>query len=116
MNTIAIKSIFSAAALTLAAGISMNATAEQEVGETLVQGESVHSQAVSFSRAELATEEGRSAVEHRVREAAEDVCGPMDYHRAGGLAGVVESKECYNNAVAQAMSQIDATQVASVSH
>lgn len=113
MKAIAIKSILSAAALAVTAGISINASADQ-VNETLVEASAVPSKTVLFDPSELATVEGRAAVEHRIREAAEDVCGPMDYHRAGGLAGVADSKACYNQAVAQAMSQIDAGQVASI--
>ena len=113
MKAIAIKSILSAAALAVTAGISINASADQ-VNETLVEASSVPTKVVSFSPSELATVEGRAAVEHRIREAAEDVCGPMDYHRAGGLSGVADSKACYNQAVDQAMSRIDAGQVASI--
>lgn len=111
MKSIAIKSILSAAVLAVTAGISSGAAA---MDETLVEASQVPSKTVSFSPSELATVEGRAAVEHRVREAAEDVCGPMDYHRAGGLSGVADSKQCYKQAVAAAMSQIDAGQVASI--
>ncbi|AQA17331.1 hypothetical protein BST95_02900 [Halioglobus japonicus] len=113
MNRIVTKNILSAAAIAVTAGLSFNVAAEN-IDETLVEASQVPSKSVSFTRAELATEEGRLAVENRIREAAEDVCGPMDYHRAGGLAGVADSRECLDNAVDAAMSQIGADQVAAI--
>ena len=114
MNRIVTKSILSAAAvIAVTAGLSFNAAAES-MDETLVEASAVPTKTVTFTRSELATEEGRAAVEARIRDAAEDVCGPMDYHRAGGLAGVADSRECLDGAVAAAMSQIGAGQVAAI--
>ncbi len=113
MKAIAIKSVLAAAALAVTTGISVNAVAGQ-MDETLVEASSVPTETVTFSRSELATTEGRTSVEARIRNAARKVCGPTDYLRAGSLARAADGKECYNRAVAQAMSQVNADQVASI--
>ena len=110
MNNIAIKSILAAAVLTVT-GISANA-AETAIEEVSVMSSVDPAEVVTFKRSELASTEGREAVEARIRDAAKEVCGPTDYHRAGGLHGVKKSKECYHRAVSKAMRQIGADQVA----
>lgn len=110
MNRLIIKSTLSAAALAVSLGTIMTAKAEQ-VNETFVQAPAVEARSVYFSQAEMATEDGRSAVEQRIRKAAEAVCGPIDYE-AGSLSRYADRKECYHQAVAQAMSQVSADQVA----
>ena len=112
MNTLVIKSTLAAAALAVSLGTITAAKAGQ-VDETFVQGAAASTQTVSFSRAELATEDGRTAVERRIHNAAEDVCGPLSYRDAGSLQLKMQRKACYKQAVAQAMSQIDADQIAS---
>ena len=113
MKAIAFKSILSATALAVTAGISINAAAHQ-MDETLVEASGAPTKTVTFDQSELATLEGRAAIEARVRDAAKDVCGPMDYRRSGGLSELKDRKECYDRAVAQAMSQINADQVAAI--
>lgn len=113
MNKTTIKSILSVAALTLTAGISMNASAGS-VSETIVHGQVLPTETVTFKQSELATAEGREAVEKRVRNAAENVCGPTDYRIAGSLSRSAKNKECQSQAVAQAMTQITNDSVASI--
>ncbi len=113
MKNTAIKTILSVAALTLTAGMSVHSSAET-LDETLVQGKAVPAETVTFKQSELATVDGRAAVEKRVREAAENVCGPSDYRIAGSLSRVVKNKECQNAAVAQAMAEINSESVAAI--
>lgn len=115
MNKFAIKGTLSAAAVALSLGMVMNAKAEQ-VGETLVQGTAMPSETISFSRAELSTEASRAALEYRIREAAEQVCGSVSYRQAGNLGEYTKRKDCYDQAVSQAMSQIGADQIASTAN
>lgn len=119
MKNLAIKSTLSAAAVALSLGMVMSAKADQ-VTETLVRGAAVPTKTITFNRAELSTETGRAALEHRVRRAAEQVCGHMSYRESGGLARYTERKECYDQAVSQAMSQVmsqvGADHIASVSN
>lgn len=113
MKAFAIKSILSAAALAVTAGLSTGAAASQ-LDETVVEGIAVPTASVSFSRAELATTEGRATVERKVRNAAEAVCGSRDLRIAGSLAAAARNETCYEEAVSQGMSQLNASQVASI--
>ena len=74
MKAIAFKSILSATALAVTVGISVNASAEQ-IDETVVHGQAVETETVSFKRSELSTADGREAVIDRIHRAAEAVCG-----------------------------------------
>lgn len=115
MKKLAIKSTLSAAAVAVSLGLMANAKAEQ-LDETFVNGASVPTATVSFSRAELASDEGRAAVELRVHMAAERVCGSQSYREAGGLSRYSDRKACYDQAISQAMSQMGSDQVASVNN
>ncbi len=112
MKNTVIKSTLSVLAVTVSIGVMATAKAEQ-VDETLVKGEALRTETVTFSRAELATEDGREAFEYRVRHAAEKVCGSVSYREVGSLAIYTRNKECYNQAIADALSQVDRNQVAS---
>lgn len=112
MKNVAIKSTLTAVAVTLSLGVVMTAKAEL-VDETVVSTHATGSKSVTYSRAELTTEQGRQSLEARIRRAAEDVCGPVGYREAGSLALSARNKECADQAVAQAMSQMGADQIAS---
>jgi len=114
MNSNTIKSTLSAAALILVAATSVHAATGQ-VDETFVQGNAVPTKTVAYSRAELETDDGRAAVEQRIRKAADAVCGPRGYRDAGSLSAAAYNKACYQQAIAQAMTQIDAASIASIS-
>ena len=113
MKSIAMKRILPAVVLTLTAGLSGHAAAG-EVNETVVRGHSVPSVTVTYSRAELATADGRAYVERRIRKAAEKVCGSRDLRIAGSLYIVARSEACYDDALAKGMSQLHSEQVASL--
>lgn len=112
MKNTLLKSTLSAAAVALSLGLVTGAKADQ-LDETLVAAFSVPSETVTYSRAELTTEAGRETVERRIRRAAKAVCGLQGYRAAGGLSAYTEQKQCFNEAMAQAMSQVGADQVAS---
>jgi UrcA family protein len=113
MKAFALKSIVSAAALAMTASVSLGAAAEQ-IDETLVEGAAAPTATVTFSRAELATTEGRATIERKIRNAAEEVCGSRDLRMAGGLAAAARNEVCYEDAVVQGMSQLNANQFASI--
>ncbi|TGD72806.1 UrcA family protein [Mangrovimicrobium sediminis] len=112
MNKIA-KSMLTAAAITLTGAFALNASAET-MDQTLVRAPAVPSTAVSFTRSELATEEGLAAVEARIQRAADRVCGVTTYREAGSVEVFAEQKACADEAVASAMTRIGAAQVASI--
>ncbi len=113
MKASAIKSILSAAALAVTAGVSISAAASQ-LDETVVEGIAIPTASVTFNRAKLATTEGREAIERKIRNAAEAVCGSRDLRVAGGLTAAARNETCYEEAVSQGMSQLNASQVASI--
>ena len=113
MNNIAMKSILSVAALTLTAGLSSQAAAGA-MDETFVQGAAVPTRTVTFDRAELASVQGRARIERRIENAAEAVCGSTDYREVGSLTIAGKNKVCIEQAVASALSQVGADQVATI--
>ena len=113
MNRFINRTTLSAAALAVSLGTIMSANAEQ-VNETFVQAPGVRSEAVTYSHTELASDAGRAAVERRIEKAAEKVCGLESYSIHGSLSRYGKAKECYGQAVAQAMSEVNTNQVASI--
>ncbi len=110
MNKYVTKSTLTAAIFGLAGAFALNASAET-MGETTVRAHAP-SKAVSYTRSELATADGRAAVEDRIRQAAEQICGSTSLHEAGSIAIVSQRKACRSDAVDRAMSSIGADQVA----
>jgi UrcA family protein len=112
MNRLVAKSTLAATALAVSLGTVTAARAGQ-LDETVIHEKSAVSATVTFSRADLATADGRELLERRIRRAAEKVCGPLSYRDAGSLGILAERRECYNRAVDQAMSEVAAGQLAS---
>ena len=71
---------------------------------------------VFVSRLGLEHLEGKEALEHRVSNAARKVCGSSNFREAGSVGQAADNKSCYENAMAQAMKQLSAPQVASIAH
>ena len=113
MNIEAVKKSLSVAVLSVTASLSTNVSAGA-LSETVVQGDVLPSQSVSFYRSELATTEGRAAVERRIERAAEQVCGSLDLREVGSLSRVARNKECYDGAVTQAISAVSGNNVARI--
>ena len=113
MNRLVIKSTLSAAALAVSLGTIMTAKAEQ-LDETFVKAPGVRTEAVAYSRAELASEAGRESVERRIEMAAKRVCGVESYSLDRNLSRHGKARECYGQAVAQALSEVTGGQVASI--
>lgn len=113
MKNFTLKSILSAAALTLAAGVSLNAAAEG-LEETFVGSGASGVQTISlqYLSSDLATDEGRDRLHSRIAKAAREVCGPVGARAAGGLRIASHNKQCAEDAVQAAMSQVDSGQFA----
>jgi len=114
MKNVAMKSILSAAAISLVAGLSSINASAQGMEETFVHpagalASDIH---VSYLSSELATEEGRAQVQRRIVSAARKVCGPTSLQDAGGLKMASRNRACQRDAIAAASSQIDSSQYA----
>lgn len=106
-----LASVVAAAVLAAQSGAALAG----RVDETMVRAgsEEVRSVRVQFRQSEMATAEGRAALQHRIERAAKDVCGPLGAREAGGLRLAVRNHQCYTNAIDSALSQIEAGELAS---
>ena len=113
MKNTNLSNILAAATISLVAGFSMTAAAGQ-FDETLVQGDSAEMQTVrvQYLPSDLATEEGRKILHSRIERAAKKVCGPTNLRDAGGLRNMSRNRQCYDQALQAASSQIGFDQVA----
>jgi UrcA family protein len=111
MKNFALSNILSAAAFSLVAGFSINASSAENIEETQVLGQHVvvRSVRLQYSASQLATEEGRMQLQHRIRRAARKVCGRVE---RGNLHEAPRISQCYKEAQQVAMSQIGLDQVA----
>ena len=64
---------------------------------------------VTYNAAEATTESVSIELERQVRRAAKKVCGPHDMSRAGGMRRSLQNRDCYKNAVADALDSIKKT-------
>jgi UrcA family protein len=105
--------VFCAALFTVAAGVSAVANAG-DYGETLVTttAEGLRTTSISYADLDLNTADAREALEFRLSHAARKVCGSPYRSDVSSLAQAVENKQCANNAVAAAMRDISAGDVA----
>ena len=113
MNRQSFKYSLAATALGVVLGVSAGASADT-MDSTVVHASALPTEVVTYKRSELATDEGRAAVERRLRHAAEGVCGSTDLRIAGSLSAVADRQQCAKQAVDRAMSQIGADQVATI--
>ena len=113
MKNISLNNILSAAAFSLVAGFAVNASAAEQLDETYIQADPATVQTVrlQYSASELATEEGRIELQHRIARAARKVCGRPE---RGNLHAASQINQCYKDAQQTAMSQIGSDQVAVV--
>ena len=91
----------------------------QPLNETYVDGitSKVPTVRVQFAANDLDSAAGREALIRRIEKASSLVCGPMDLRRAGGMSRVTRNRACYEEALGQAMSQIDGLQkTAAIAH
>ena len=114
MKNVTLNKILSATAVSLIAGFSINTAAAGQLEETFVQPDTaeVESVRVQYLSTDIATDEGRANLQRRISVAAKSVCGPLGAHAAGGLRMASRNKQCYDEAVQAAESQIGLEQFA----
>ena len=67
---------------------------------------------ITYSQEMVSTVEGRERLERKIRQAAAEVCGPQDLRRAGSFSRMKANRDCYRQAVADAMSAIKLSGIA----
>jgi len=110
-----INRTLASAVLGIAAGVALNASAENfEVTQVTTTQEGLQQAAISYDDLDLSTSKGQEAMYFRISAAAEQVCGARNPRDAGGITQATENKVCYERAMSEAMSQLNASQVASI--
>lgn len=117
MKTNVINRTLAAAVIGIAAGVSLNASADI-YGETVVttSAEGLQQVTVAYDDLDLTSAKAQETLHFRISRAAEKVCGPTNPRAAGGITQATENRQCYESAVSDAMSQMTASQVASTSN
>ena len=115
MNYFSTKNTLSAVILSAATAFAVNVNAG-ELENTYIEESSVGVRSVrlEYVSDDLRTTDGLAELQRRISIAAEQVCGPMSLHEAGGLQSLMRNRQCYEEASSAAMSQIDSTQTAAV--
>ena len=61
---------------------------------------------ISYQMSDLRTAEGRATLEREIRGAANKVCGTVNYSKVRSLQGVSDSRNCYESAVSEALTNL----------
>jgi UrcA family protein len=99
-------------AVVAAAMSSLNAGAGT-YSETVVRSKAVRTETVSFADLDLTSAQGQESLYQRLRNAARGVCGSTDPRITGSLGLAADNRECFERALNDALSQVNAGQVAS---
>ncbi|MDO8860621.1 UrcA family protein [Haliea sp. E1-2-M8] len=112
-----INNRIAALVLSLGSCLAASAMAGSYQEATLVQAHGMETRTASVSVADLnlSSVEGRDALHGRLSQAAREVCGPTDYRVAGSIRVAANNRACQKSAVAGALAQVNAGQIASIS-
>ena len=113
LNNQAMTKTVSAIAFSIAASVSMTAAAES-YSETTVStsAQGLQTLTVSYADLDLSSADAKETLYYRLSGAARKVCGSSDFRRTGSVRQAAENKSCYENTLAEALSQTSAAQVA----
>ena len=67
-------------------------------------------QVVAYGDLDLSSAEGRENLQFRLRRAAREVCQHESFRRTGSLRHYGKTRACYEQALADALGQIDSSQ------
>ncbi len=110
-----INRTLASAVIGFAAGFALNASAENyEVTQVTSTQEGLQQAAISYADLDLSSAKGQETMYFRISAAAEKVCGSSNPREAGGITQATENKVCYERAMSEAMSQLNASQVATI--
>ena len=117
MKTSVINSALTAAALSLALGVSSPAAAEQVSRAFETSGdEGLQTIRIEYARAQLVTEDGLEMLYGKIKRAAAAICGPTGLREAGGLTNASRNRKCYEEAVSAAVSQVGSERMAGLGY
>lgn len=116
MNKVRVMKQLVGAVVTVAALGAVQAQADNSgnnYSETVIKSTAVRTQAVSYADLDTSTTDGQESLYHRISNAARKVCGSSDYRITGQLGVAADNEACYRRALNEALSQVNAGQVAS---
>lgn len=88
---------------TLVMALTVPAIASAEVKLNQLTEEQV---SVTYTADDAVSSSGRTALKFQIRRAAGKVCGSQNLRRAGSVRQLMENRNCYQKAVADALNSI----------
>lgn len=117
MNNASLKNVVTATALSLgivfAGQAAAEANQEQALSSRAIETQSV---SVAYIGSDLNTDEGRAGLYNKIKRAARQVCGPTGAREAGGVRYASRNRQCYEDAMEAALSQVETGQLASLAN
>jgi UrcA family protein len=112
-----VPGILNIAAFSVAVSLALPAAAEEAPEAAIPQaGTGIHSISIQYATAELNSEKGRTNLYGKIRQAAEEVCGPAGLREAGSLTMASRNRRCIEEAMSAAIGQVESSQLAAVGH
>jgi UrcA family protein len=112
-----IPGIMTIATLSIAISVALPAAAESAPKATIPEaGTGIRTVSIQYVPTELSTDRGREKLHARIKQAAREVCGPAGPRDAGGLAMASRNRRCAEQAVSDAMAQINSGRLATAGH
>ena len=96
--------------LVLAVSTSTLSAQTMEESSVRAAGVAPPTQVVAYGDLDLSSVEGRENLEFRLRRAAREVCQHESFRRTGSLRHYGKTRECYEQALADALGQVDSSQ------
>ncbi len=90
--------------LTFTVALTFTSIASADVESSQLTGGEVR---ITYTADDTNTSYGRSELERQVRRAAEKVCGVQTLTRTGPVRQIIESRNCYKKAVADAFAKLN---------
>lgn len=112
-----IPGIMTIVTLSIAMSVTVPAAAESAPVAAIPEaGAGIRTVSIQYVPAELSTDSGRAELYARIKQAAREVCGPAGPRDAGGLAMASRNRRCAEQAVSDAMAQVDSVRLAAAGH
>jgi len=112
-----IPGIMTIATLSIAMSVAVPAAAERAPEAAMPEaGTGIRTVSIQYAPTELSTESGRAKLYADIKRAAREVCGPTGLRDAGSLALASRNRRCAEQALSDAMAQVDSGHLATAGH
>lgn len=106
------KQIIAATVLTVLGGAALQASAESMTMVTADKLGTAIEKTVNIADLNISSPEGQDALYSRISRAAKQVCGPSNRRDAGSLRMARRNRDCYEDALSRALSEVNKSAVA----